>query len=80
MTSLTFWFFFSQNELPAATTEMVKKNKQENRSIKYVKQIESICLWALGEPKEKKKKFRIHISEGVHCLGLQISVELLNMV
>lgn len=57
MTSLTFWFFFSRGGPSAATTEMVKKNnKQENKSIKYVKQIESICLWALGEPKEQKKK------------------------
>lgn len=31
-----------------------KKNKQENKSIKYIKQIESICFWALGEPKGKK--------------------------
>lgn len=57
MTSLTFWFFFSLSELSAVTTEVVE-NKQENRSIKYVKQIESICLWALGEPKEKKKSFK----------------------
>lgn len=78
MTSLTFWFFFSLSELSAVTTEIVE-NKQENRSIKYVKQIESICLWALGEPKEKKK-FQIRIFDGVHCLGLQISVKLLNMI
>lgn len=36
MTTLTFWFFYSQSELSAPTTEMVKKNLKK-KIIKYIK-------------------------------------------